>query len=699
MRPHAKRSIRSKVLALAGALAVVAGTMAPAAPAAAANICTNLNCQYGPEWFAVMGTRGVGSSFWGAAAGHNCTGYVAWRMSQLGVPKPSGVGNASNWATKASAAGYTVDNIPAVGAVAQWNSYAGGYGVEGHVAVVEAVNGSTITVSEDTYYAQEFRWRTISSSAPSNYIHFHDAPVFKFVIAPGDMDGDGQPDLLAVSNSGSLTLHRGTSEGSFAASDQGEEIGTSWAQFKSVFAVGDVTSDGNPDVMAIKTTGELILYTGNGAGTFSNSAGGTQIGTSWQNFKSVFGVGDLTGDGNADWLAITTGGDLTLYAGNGAGGYAPGIVIGTSWAQFKSAFGVGDLNSDGHPDVLAIKTTGELFLYTGNGAGGFSNSVGGTQIGTSWHNYKSVFGAGDIDGDGTPDVIALDSAGEMWRYSGDGSGSFVPGTGTVKGTSSWNLFKTATTVGDWNSDTHPDVLAIQTDGKLLIYKGDGISYFSNPAGGTQVGTSWAAFKTVFGVGDLSGDGIDDLLAIATDGKLYLYQGDGASGYAPAVQIGSSWAGFKDAFGVGDLSGDGFPDVLAIKTDGTLVLYTGNGAGNFSNAAGGTTIGSSWASFKHAFGAGDVNGDGNPDVMAISIDGSLRVYYGNGAGNFSNAAGGTILTSSGWGAFHSVFGAGDVNHDGYQDLWAIETNGQLKIFLGNSSNRYTTEQRLRIGTGW
>lgn len=80
-----------------------------------------------------------------------CTWYVAGRR-----PIPRGWGNAATWYGRARAAGWGVGSKPAVGAVA-WTS-SGSYG---HVALVEAIDGSDVLVSEMNYlgtYKIDKRW-------------------------------------------------------------------------------------------------------------------------------------------------------------------------------------------------------------------------------------------------------------------------------------------------------------------------------------------------------------------------------------------------------------------------------------------------------------------------------------------------------------------------------------------------------------
>lgn len=107
----------------------------------------------------------------------NCTYYAYDRRAELGRPIGSFWGNASTWAAAARASGYVVNNVPEVGAVAQWNAYSDAWiGYYGHVAIVESVNGDgTITISEMNNVSlggyNIVNRRTIPASSVSNYIH------------------------------------------------------------------------------------------------------------------------------------------------------------------------------------------------------------------------------------------------------------------------------------------------------------------------------------------------------------------------------------------------------------------------------------------------------------------------------------------------------------------------------------------------
>ncbi|SCB95142.1 Surface antigen, partial [Weissella bombi] len=97
-----------------------------------------------------------------------CTWYVKGDLSWVG----NNWGNASSWASSATAAGHTVNGTASVGAVAYFAPGVGGASGYGHVAVVDSVNSDgTVTISEANYAGKLYNSRTISTSNVSGFIH------------------------------------------------------------------------------------------------------------------------------------------------------------------------------------------------------------------------------------------------------------------------------------------------------------------------------------------------------------------------------------------------------------------------------------------------------------------------------------------------------------------------------------------------
>jgi hypothetical protein len=227
--------------------------------------------------------------------------------------------------------------------------------------------------------------------------------------------------LARVPGTGDLLLYRGTGASTLSP---GIRVGGGWQIFSQLETVGDVTGDGALDVLALeRATGDLWLYPGNGRGGWLPRQ---RAGVGWNVMNALVGVGDFTGDQRADLLAREAAtGYLWLYPGNGAGGWQLRTRIGLGWNVMSSLIGVGDFNSDGRSDVLAREAaTGYLWLYPGNGSGGWLPRV---RVGSGWNIFGPVMSPGDLTGDRIPDVIAREQAsGRAWLYPGNGAGGWLP---------------------------------------------------------------------------------------------------------------------------------------------------------------------------------------------------------------------------------------------------------------------------------
>src|SRR4051812_41340762 len=187
--------------------------------------------------------------------------------------------------------------------------------------------------------------------------------------ASADWNGDYHADVLAVDPAGTLLMYRSNGAGGWILG-RGEPIGSGWA-FPGLMYAGDFSGDGRPDLLAIDANARMLMYRGNGAGGWVTGSG-EPVGTGWS-FPTVFAPGDFSGDGRPDVLAVDSTGRLLMYRGNGAGGWITGTAepIGSGWSGFTAVLAGGDFSGDGHPDVLARFPDGRLLMYRGNGAGGW----------------------------------------------------------------------------------------------------------------------------------------------------------------------------------------------------------------------------------------------------------------------------------------------------------------------------------------
>ena len=277
---------------------------------------------------------------------------------------------------------------------------------------------------------------------------------------------------------------------------------------------------------------------------------------------------------------------------------------------------------------------------------------------------------------------------------------------TVDGDQTDCRFGTISPGGDVNGDGYVDAIigaynysdGQTNEGRVTLYLGapTGLSAtpswtFESNQAGAQLGDK------ISGVGDVNGDGYDDVAlgAVAYDssytdeGKAYLFLGS-PSGLSstPAWSLNGGQTGA--AFGscvrpAGDVNGDGYADVIVgawlydtnLIDAGKAFVYLGGPSGLATTpvwTGNGEAAGAVYGYFVNT--AGDVNHDGYDDIVVgsrrysgggITREGKVYVYYGSPTGP-SPTAGWTKTGGQARGEFGAAVGtAGDVNGDGYDDL--------------------------------
>jgi hypothetical protein len=203
----------------------------------------------------------------------------------------------------------------------------------------------------------------------------------------------------------------------------------------------------------------------------------------------------------------------------------------------------------------------------------------------------------------------------------------------------------------------------------------------SPAGG-NFGVS------VSSVGDVNADGLSDFI-VGTDGggAAYLYYGSTTALVAAPTMIAapSSAAGFGRAVaGAGDVNGDGYPDVIiGAYNQGTAYIYHGGASGIPSVPSTTLTVAGGAVQFGYAVdGLGDVNGDGYGDVLVgAPLSERAYVFYGSATGaSATPSLTFSLVSATAFG--RTVAGLGDVNRDGYYDFAiGAPTRLQVNIYRG------------------
>ncbi|MET9731222.1 VCBS repeat-containing protein [Streptomyces sp. NPDC006458] len=497
----------------------------------------------------------------------------------------------------------------------------------------------------------------------------------------GDFDGDGTSDLVYRNVAGQLYVNTGTSAPETMALD------SDVAKVKDVLAPGDLDSDGVQDVLTLSPSGVLRLHTGVYARTPGGLGSYRTVATGWQIYNKVLAPGDMNRDGRADLLARDLSGALWFYPGDGKGAFGARAKAGTGWQQFDQLIGAGDLDGDGVGDVLARTPAGALYRYLGRGGGIFNARVQDPR--SDWASYNQLVGGGDWDGNGRTDLLARDFSGALWFYAGDGKGTFGTRSarstgwgkvtqfagagntphfgkfGIMARTSAGSLYSYEVTgtgsltsrleIGSaWPPSTShlAYASALRENGLAdLVVHSTGTGRLTNPAyyalSDPEIAGGSTSYGRILGPGDLTGDGLGDLLSVTTSGTVYLNAGNGSgTSVAARASVATGWQTYNALIAGGDLTGDGRPDVLARDTSGTLWRLAGTGRASAPFLPR-VRIGTGWQQYRKLFSPGDANGDGKADLMTTTSTGALYFHAGTGTGGFTSRV---TKATSGWGSW-------------------------------------------------
>ncbi|MFB6610853.1 beta-N-acetylglucosaminidase domain-containing protein [Agromyces sp. NPDC056379] len=314
-------------------------------------------------------------------------------------------------------------------------------------------------------------------------------------------------------------------------------------------------------------------------------------------------LGDLSGTGRSDLLAVMADGTLNAYPNHsttsgesnqdGATTFGQSVTVGSGYSSAKRPI-VGEFCGDRHLDILQVESSGTL-RYRGNTRVFANMFTAPVQVGQGWQGNLSL-NATDLDADGRADLLGVLANGDLMAYRNTGCSNNVPafsGTG-VKVGQGWSATQLPV-LADLCGDRDTDLLTIDAGGNLRAYNNSGAftgSMFSSTA---QVGSGWSGTLRLNAV-ELNGDGRADLLAVLADGTLAAYRNTGCTNgipaFGPRVNVGAGWTGANLPV-VTDLNGDSQADLLSVDGSGALLenVNTGVFTGNMFTPA--NRVGQGW----------------------------------------------------------------------------------------------------------
>ncbi len=528
---------------------------------------------------------------------------------------------------------------------------------------------------------QPFEVATLSLAAS-----FEGQNLRPWALAVGDIDGDGHLDALtAYAGSSGIRYLRGDGAGGF------EYVPTN--PFPRTFDV--LLEDFNGDALLDRAVSvvddeNLQIAFGNGDGTFAEAG-------TYPVAYPYLASADLDGDGDPDLLCSNDG--ITALYNNGDG-----------------TFTISDIADErvGRPRILDLDGDGDLDIAVGidHGFRVYLHDDGQfVPLGVNEFQTPRSIAAGDINGDGVPDVIVMANpfSPVLKTYLGVGDGTFtelddVPDPRAVGDSALY----------DANGDGWLDLVVSHVAGDgIAIRLGDGAGGFLEPVlykGGkeprrmiiadvngdgqpdavtadfgsdtatTILGRSDGTFAaaqvllhrrgpSLATMGDIDGDGDGDIASTASSSEPEYGEGlfiRGAAGYDTAG-VPLPFIMFEGEKKLADMDGDGLADLLTISRD--VYVAMSNGDGTFADPAV-YEIDSSRASRRFLL-VDDIDADGDADVVHLTEDtreSLVFVLTNNGDGTLS------APTIYDWGEGLVDPHLADLNGDGFLDFVANAWRG-------------------------
>ena len=395
---------------------------------------------------------------------------------------------------------------------------------------------------------------------------------------------------------------------------------TGWPQSTSGLIFGSpliVDIDGDNDNELIVTSQDFNMY--------AWEADGTAV-SGWPRNLGAFvrsspAVGDIDGNGDMELVVGTDNGKLHAYHHNGTAVSGFPISLGGS---IHASPVLANLDSDSALEIVVSNSNGELHIRNGNGSN-FSTQWPQTMA-ASGDSYGSLIIAsspavGDMDGDGTLEIVSGSTDGNVYAWHLDGSPVSVL---WPQQTGDWVYG--APVIVDLNEDGYRDVIAVSGDGKVYAWRGEGTSLPGFPV---DLQSPMLASPAIT---DLDGDGDLEIAATTLDGTVHVLQDDGTAVFNwPRTVNAQTYASPV----IGDIDGDGDMELLQGSQDGNVYAWHHDGIPmiDWPKQTG------DWIVSTPTL--GDLDKDGDIEVAVGSFDKKLYVWDEAGSYNPDNI---------GWAAF-------------------------------------------------
>jgi len=440
------------------------------------------------------------------------------------------------------------------GILATWDT-----GVIAADVVVSVRFTATFAGFQEVVHAREVR---LDSTLEAGWPHTADEPVFSSPM-PGSFDGGPEMQVLILTEGGKVEVRR--ADGSALPGWPAESPGGWQWDRNSTPVVADLDGDGLAEVVVASSGGELRVFASDG----SLRPGWPQQPAQVVSFFNSPTVADLDRDGRFEILQRS---DAHLLVFDPDGHESARWPVGVG----DGGIAVADIDGDADLEIALADTDGRITLlhHDGTPVAGWPQEL----IGEIGYGGPVM---GDVDGDGLLEVCVMARDGLLWVYDADGG--LWPGWPRQSGYQS----RSRPALADLDGDRALEILV--TSGfpaGLYVVRADGTDLAGWPKTAPTIGHVQVGWSPPV-VGDVDGDASPEVFAVseATSGfgvdhpsRVHAWHADGTSleGWPKALPANGS----HSAPALGDLDGDGrFELVVTVESGSTYVFDLGEGDGS------------------------------------------------------------------------------------------------------------------------
>ncbi len=508
--------------------------------------------------------------------------------------------------------------------------------------------------------------------------------------ALGDIDGDGDIDIVIVNSLGSDYTLVNDGTGVFTV---GATLTDPLFDDPTCVALVNARGTGVLDAIVTDAGGQNRYWENDGSGVFTEATA-TRLPVDSDASTAVVSL-DADGDGDLDLLIGNRGAPNRLYRNDGTGVFSENPSDMPAAVGETTALAVVDIDGDVDLDIICARLGEPNVVLLNDATGVFTTAA------DPWpelQDYSTCVTVGDVDSDGDADVVfgngrSIDAPGHKHLYLNEGSARFS--WTTALGWGSPEESSVAIATGEMTGDGLPDVVVIR-DLSIEVWGNTGLGGLA--LSGAYASGSSPDFCRSLALGDVDGDGDLDVV-IGTIGPNLLFLNDGAGNLAPASTPLPVATLDTEAILLLDLDGDGDLDIVEGNAGSAAQfaqqnrILVNDGAGTFSDET--ATRLPAFGDFTFGLAAGDVDGDGDVDLLFANLNVVVptaprqpnRLLLNDGSGVFADAPAGNLPIDND----PSVDAAfADIDLDGDLDLIVANQRQRNRLFRNDGTGTFTLD---------